>query len=63
MKNLLIIIAAVMAISCRSPLMVWDDVTQSYVTEAEKKAREEEEKAAQEKEEETATVTITIIIQ
>lgn len=76
MKKLLIIVAAAMAISCRSPLMVYDEVTQSYMTEAEKKAmdeeREAEEKVAREAEEkakaekekaETATITITIIIQ
>ena len=67
MKKLLIIAAAVLSMSCRSPLMVYDEETQVYMTAADKKAlddeRAEEARAKAEAESQTATVTITIIIQ
>lgn len=55
MKKLLVIAAVALAMSCRSPYIVWDEETQTYMTEAEKKALDEERGSG--------TVTVTIIIQ
>lgn len=67
MKKLLIIASAILVMSCRSPLMVYDEETQVYMTAADKKAlddaRAEEARAKAESEAQTATVTVTIIIQ